>query len=353
MSLTQMILDIDIEADNAEITVVESLIESYDKSVMILEGCSDGCDVSAFDIFQEGEKWDKFKDDANQKITGVEGESLGKRIAMFIPRLIAALIRLCKKIFSRNKKITEKMKQDVAEMKAEVNNPTPQPASDVSETPKKPEEKPESPTETKEPEKKPANDTDAEIESLSRDLKMKNLKPKQSGGYKIIESILFSQNGSDDFEQGFADPKWFENADAELMRTLEAVKSGNNINDQLNVIKKYIKEFAPIRSKLDGLTARGGTAIQIKDSEFVSKMEHFAKQSEGSINACNALVQDLRAKLEEINKVEFSDDVKPALNQLLRKLNTLINSLDGYSVMIYQAWEHDRGARNNVRFVSA
>ena len=97
---------IDLSVSNAEINVLESLIQSYDKSIMILENSDDTVDVSSFDIFQEGDKWDKFKEDTKAPVLGNKGESKLKRILMIIPRLIQKLIALITK-FIKSPKITD------------------------------------------------------------------------------------------------------------------------------------------------------------------------------------------------------------------------------------------------------
>ena len=53
--LLQYINQIDQSVADAEISVLESLIQSYDKSITIITEASDDTDLSAFDIFQEGE----------------------------------------------------------------------------------------------------------------------------------------------------------------------------------------------------------------------------------------------------------------------------------------------------------
>lgn len=103
---------------DAEIGVMESLIDSYDKSIMILENCDESTDLSAFDIFQEGEKWDKFKEDSKAPILGNKGESVAKRILMLLPRLIQKLIALIKKIFSGEKVQKKKMEKDIKDLEA-------------------------------------------------------------------------------------------------------------------------------------------------------------------------------------------------------------------------------------------
>lgn len=80
--LLQRIDQINQSQEEAEINVIESLIQSYDKALMILENY-EGEDIYGFDIFQEGEILDQAKGNPN--------ESMIKRILLFIPRLLKAI----------------------------------------------------------------------------------------------------------------------------------------------------------------------------------------------------------------------------------------------------------------------
>jgi len=80
----------------AELNVLTSLVESYTKSVMILESVDDSTDLSSFDIFQEGKVWN----DLNAPLKGQYGESKIKKILMFIPRLIMKFMRIIVKSLS-------------------------------------------------------------------------------------------------------------------------------------------------------------------------------------------------------------------------------------------------------------
>lgn len=101
--LLQYIDQIDQSVGDAEINVLESMIQSYDKSIMIITEASDDTDLSAFDIFQEGETWDKFKEDTKAPVLGNKDESVGKRILMIIPRLIQKLIMIVRKLVAQFK----------------------------------------------------------------------------------------------------------------------------------------------------------------------------------------------------------------------------------------------------------
>lgn len=91
--LLSYIDQIDQSIADAEISVIESLIASYNKSIMIIQESAEDADLSVFEIFQEGEILDAAKGD--------KSESLIKRILLFIPRLIKAI---WKKITSKRVK---------------------------------------------------------------------------------------------------------------------------------------------------------------------------------------------------------------------------------------------------------
>lgn len=94
---------IDQSVADAEINVLESLIASYDKAIAIIQEADENADLSAFEIFQEGEKWDKFKEDTKAPVLGNKDESVGKRILMIIPRLIQKLIMIVRKLVAQFK----------------------------------------------------------------------------------------------------------------------------------------------------------------------------------------------------------------------------------------------------------
>jgi len=128
--LLQYIDQIDQSVADAEVSVMESLIESYDKSIIILENADDTTDLSAFDIFQEGEKWDKFKEDTKAPVFGKKGEGLAKRLLMIIPRLIQKLVALIRKLFTKNKSFEQKMDKDVDNLKKQAQTVVPEQLSE-------------------------------------------------------------------------------------------------------------------------------------------------------------------------------------------------------------------------------
>ena len=128
--LLQYINQIDQSVADAEIDVLESLIQSYDKSIMIITEASDDVDLSVFDIFQEGETWDKFKEDTKAPVFGNKGESFIKRLLMIIPRLIQKLVALIRKMFTKNKSFEQKMDKDMEQMKKQAQTVVPEQLSE-------------------------------------------------------------------------------------------------------------------------------------------------------------------------------------------------------------------------------
>lgn len=130
-NLLMYIDQIDQSVNNAEINVLESMIQTYDKAIILLEECED---TSVYeDIFQEGEKWDKFKEDTKAPVFGKKGEGFVKRLLMIIPRLLRKLIDFFTKKFGKTKTndidefcdnldTIDKMSPDMIEKLEKLNN---------------------------------------------------------------------------------------------------------------------------------------------------------------------------------------------------------------------------------------
>lgn len=86
---------------DAEIDVLESLIEVYSKAIQIIHESDETVDLSSFDIFQEGDILNQAK--------GYPSESIIKRILLFLPRLIKAIIKKIRSCIL-NKKIKSILK---------------------------------------------------------------------------------------------------------------------------------------------------------------------------------------------------------------------------------------------------
>ena len=117
-TIFDLINEIEDQSLIAEMNVMDALMASYAKEAIMCEYMSE--DVVDELFYQEGEKWDKFKDDVNAPIKGKQGENILKKIVMFIPRAIAALIRFIKSKFNKN--FVNAFKEDIAEAKEHVKN---------------------------------------------------------------------------------------------------------------------------------------------------------------------------------------------------------------------------------------
>ena len=97
--LLMYIDQIDQETSSAEINVLESLIQAYDKTIMIIQESTDDTDLSEFSIFQEGSELTTLKGKLNNldrelTFSWNSDKNIGKSILMFIPRLMALVIRI-------------------------------------------------------------------------------------------------------------------------------------------------------------------------------------------------------------------------------------------------------------------
>lgn len=351
--LLRSVDNIDMDAIDSEINVLESLIDSYDKALTILENCDDSTDISSFEIFQEGERWDKFKADADAPIFGTKDESLAKRIAMVIPRLIAAIIRLCKKLFSKNKKITERMKSDVKEMKQSIDIPVQtQPASTLDEK--------QTSDDKEQPEEKPeikSNPEEDEINQALDSLKNNAQTSRSSTGevYKMIPSILFGHDSTGSIDRLFLEKGWFVDCEKSLVQEFDKEINVVNLQSHINKISTLSGALKQAYQDLQVRHYNGGTAIRIKDSEFVAKMEEFARMNEADINACNALIKFVEEKIDKLGVIksqQTGEEEAKLVTQLLRQYSRFLKMLNVYVTTIWQAWEHDRGARDQARVIS-
>lgn len=99
---------INTAVQESEMNVLNALSNAYQKSIMILEYANDDSDLSAFDVFQEGEILDAATGKGKINKKGKQ-ESIIKKILLFIPRLIKATFDSIKK-FIINKKIKHALK---------------------------------------------------------------------------------------------------------------------------------------------------------------------------------------------------------------------------------------------------
>ena len=88
IDLLSMIDNVDVVTESAELDVMTSLMNVYMKEAQLI---------------QEG-----FMDEVNAPIKGKEGESILKKILMFIPRLIAKIIRMITRLIQYKKRADER-----------------------------------------------------------------------------------------------------------------------------------------------------------------------------------------------------------------------------------------------------
>lgn len=315
--LIRSVDNIDSSVIDAEISVIESLLESYEKSIMILENADSTTDLSSFDIFQEGEKWDKFKQDTDAPILGNKDESFGKRLAMMIPRLIATLIRLCKKLFSRNRNITDRMRSDVKNMRSTIQSGDP--------------------------------------EKIRNNLRANAETSQTSDGETVlaINSILFAHDTTGEIDRVFLDKSWFEDyCEGALKNAFDAGTDNiDGLQKHLDVISSRIKTMTRVCNDLQTRVHSGGEPIKIKDSEFVEKMDQFEKMNNEDINACNKLISFVGEKISSLQSTKSSEEDaerNQIITKILRQYNRFLKMLNTYVTSIWEAWEHDRGARDQA-----
>ena len=113
LEIVNLIDEIEDQEYMAEMAVMDALMASYAKEAIMCEYMSTEVVQECF--YQEGAKWDIFKDDINAGIKGKQGENILKKILLFIPRLIASFVNWIKNKFSKNAKAaTNTAKQAVS-----------------------------------------------------------------------------------------------------------------------------------------------------------------------------------------------------------------------------------------------
>ena len=112
--------NIDSTIMESEMNVMNSLIASYDKAVMILECCNDNSDVSSYDIFQEsiGHAVGTAIDKLDDKMKAKPNENIIKKILLFIPRAVMKLIQTLRTKY--NEKKLDKAAKDLSNIIDEI-----------------------------------------------------------------------------------------------------------------------------------------------------------------------------------------------------------------------------------------
>ena len=112
--------NIDYVVMESEMNVMSSIINSYDKAVMILENCNDDVDTSSFDIFQEGigHTVGTAVDKLDEKMKAKPNENIIEKILLFIPRAIMKLIQTLRTKY--NEKKLDKAAKDLSNIVDEI-----------------------------------------------------------------------------------------------------------------------------------------------------------------------------------------------------------------------------------------
>lgn len=354
---------IDQSMNDAEIDVLESMIQSYDKSIMILEGY-EGEDFSAFDIFQEGEKWDKFKEDTKAPVFGKKGESFVKRIIMILPRLIQKLAALIQKIFKKNNGITQKMENDIKKLENEANKPmTKEPTKDRNK--KSQDNRKDNPSiniKSKEEIDKKKSSTDKFIKDFLDEAGVKVPETPMSEKLLVIKgSTLFWQLDNDDFNFGlisdfyagaFNKPELGYSQEGDIHKLTEYAKS---VNHSIEYIDKKIKSILKgVQDIPSTINIKFGDAI-----DMMKKMKEIFESTYSRMNnglkRINAAIPKLKEREKEI-EVHFENEVKSdnfnpdtsltvkesdAMSKYLMALTSLQIKLDTYCQAVLRRWNID------------
>ena len=354
---------IDQSMNDAEIAVLESMIQSYDKSIMILEGY-EGEDFSAFDIFQEGEKWDKFKEDTKAPVFGKKGESFVKRIIMILPRLIQKLAALIQKIFKKNNGITQKMENDIKKLENEANKPmTKEPTKDQNK--KSQDNRKDNPSiniKSKEEIDKKKSSTDKFIKDFLDEAGVKVPETPMSEKLLVIKgSTLFWQLDNDDFNFGlisdfyagaFNKPELGYSQEGDIHKLTEYAKS---VNHSIEYIDKKIKSILKgVQDIPSTINIKFGDAI-----DMMKKMKEIFESTYSRMNnglkRINAAIPKLKEREKEI-EVHFENEVKSdnfnpdtsltvkesdAMSKYLMALTSLQIKLDTYCQAVLRRWNID------------
>ena len=353
---------IDQSMNDAEIAVLESMIQSYDKSIMILEGY-EGEDFSAFDIFQEGEKWDKFKEDTKAPVFGKKGESFVKRIIMILPRLIQKLAALIQKIFKKNNGITQKMENDIKKLENEANKPmTKEPTKDQNK--KSQDNRKDNPSinKLKEEINKGKSSTDKIIKDFLDEAGVKVPEIPMSEKLLVIKgSTLFWQLDNDDSNFGlisdfyagaFNEPELGYSQEGDIHKLTEYAKS---VNHSIEYIDKKIKSILKgVQDIPSTINIKFGDAI-----DMMKKMKEIFESTYSRMNnglkRINAAIPKLKEREKEI-EVHFENEVKSdnfnpdtsltvkesdAMSKYLMALTSLQIKLDTYCQAVLRRWNID------------
>ena len=303
----------------AELNVLNAMINEYDKAIMIMENYN-GNDYSSFDIFQEsvimedGEK-------KPQPIFGNKGENIIKRILMFIPRLISTIIRNIDKLFNKKKdqEIIDRLQNPESQPKTQEQI---KPGSGLS------------PEQT------------AELENLKKQRTeiVKKLNDLEAAGKDETDEYnnLYNQQ-NDLFKKifNFGRPEEYTKP-SELIEDLkkkhDRVKMWNDRdNDEINTCLKfdktigYLVDYRKALYESNKININDINSVENFVSEY-SQLPHFLNNEKrvrktilGSIYSYSK-----REAIEFITKKNsMIDDISESLNKEIKKYNQLLSNNNG------------------------
>lgn len=384
---------IDQSVNDSEISVLEAMIQSYDKSIMIITEASDDTDLSVFDVFQEGEKWDKFKEDTKAPVLGKKGEGVIKRFLMLIPRLIQKLFVMMKKLFTKNKNIEQKMEKDIQTLKSKANKKVKAPLTpeQINAIKKMFEDKPpkNDPEQKKDNQKvlneleKMVRDTDKSLVNIGNMVDKIDQKnpglideilntlgappreeiPLYQKTLKIIGSTLFFQSIFNSLSDPIAVHGDFGNFAVNIPELgysqqgdiNKLIEYTNHANNYIKYIDEHITSITKgVSERRNAITVKFGDAIRVVErmkEEFDKNFEHLnadLKRLDAAFPKFKELEKELEERFEnEVQSDNFNPDTSlivkesEALSKYLTALTTLQMKLDLYCKAVLHRWNVD------------
>ena len=315
----------------AELNVINAMINEYDKAVMIMENYN-GNDYSSFDIFMEADetKEPKKKGLLDGPIRGSKGENIIKRILLVIPRLIATLVRSIKNKWDNRK--SQRLIKKIEELEStirlhgyqitDLQERTRRHTGDIDELNKKIQHN----NDVAESLDKRMDLAENQIKNLQSDVGNASTKSYQmSRNLNKVKRAIDFMNGTVKTEMNFDTAKSYLQDVLKMIETLEKFDPYkpssigkdvmNKVNEDLNArehlkfdlkiyedepisyklndVKKYVKEISDLR---DQITDRGTKLVEkmSKITTDINKAYEGKKDTKGhrdTINNCQTVLK--------------------------------------------------------------
>ena len=110
-------MEVNSASIDAELNVSIALCEYYTKLLSFYENYGNEQYIQESTL---KDKWNQFKEDSKAPIKGRDDESIVKRIFMFIPRVLNAIIQAIRRLFNRND--VNELKHDMDDLKQKMDN---------------------------------------------------------------------------------------------------------------------------------------------------------------------------------------------------------------------------------------